>query len=94
MARNTTARKLERLEARLNPSEKRTIARAAEIRGATITEFVVSSAKEAALRTIRENEVLVLNEEARKIFVEALLHPPKPNAKALAAARRWKREIG
>jgi uncharacterized protein (DUF1778 family) len=94
MARNVSARKLERLEARLNPEEKKTIEMAARIRGATVTDFVVSSAKEAALRTIRDNDVLVLSEEARKVFVEALLHPPKANAKAMAAARRWKREVG
>lgn len=94
MARSNLARKQERLETRLNPEEKRTIERAAEIRGTSVTEFVVSSAKEAALRTIRENEVLVLGEEASKTFVELLLNPPKPNAKALAAARRMRREIG
>ncbi len=94
MGRNNLARKLQRLEARVNPEEKKTIEMAARIRGTTVTDFVVSSAKEAALRTIRESEVLVLGEEARKVFVEMLLNPPKPNAKALAAARRWKREIG
>jgi uncharacterized protein (DUF1778 family) len=94
MGRNNLARKLQRLEARVNPEEKKTIEMAARIRGTTVTEFVVSSAKEAALRAIRENEVLVLNEQARKVFVETLLHPPKPNAKALAAARRLKKEIG
>lgn len=41
-----------------------------------------------------ENKVLVLNEKARKVFVDLLLNPPEPNAKALAAARRWKREVG
>ena len=93
MARNSLARKLQRLEARVNPEEKKTIEMAARIRGTTVTDFVVSSAKEAALRTIRENEVLVLGEEARKVFVEILLNPPRPNAKALAAAKRMRREI-
>ena len=94
MARNSVAKKLQRLEARVNPEEKKTIEMAARIRGTTVTDFVISSAKEAALRTIRENEVLVLNEQARQVFVDMLLNPPKPNAKALAAARRWKREVG
>lgn len=93
MARNNLARKMQRLEARLNPEEKKTIEMAARMRGTTVTDFVVSSAREAALRTIRENEVLVLGEQARKVFIEMLLNPPKPNAKALAAAKRLKREI-
>ena len=39
-------------------------------------------------------EVLILDEQATQVFFDAILHPPKPNAKALAAVRRWKREIG
>lgn len=37
-----------------------------------------------------EDQTLILNEEARRVFFEALLVPPKPNEKALAAARRFK----
>jgi uncharacterized protein (DUF1778 family) len=48
--------------------------------------------REAALQIIREHEVLTLNERAKQIFVEALLNPPKPNARAIAAARRLKEE--
>jgi uncharacterized protein (DUF1778 family) len=40
----------------------------------------------------REHEVLTLNARAKRVFVEALLNPPKPNAKAIAAARRLKEE--
>jgi len=50
----------------------------------------VQSAQEAAARTIRENEVLTLSERARASFAELLLNPPRPNRKAIAAARRYK----
>jgi uncharacterized protein (DUF1778 family) len=36
---------------------------------------------------------LTLAERSRNIFVEALLNPPKPNEKAKAAAKRYKREF-
>jgi uncharacterized protein (DUF1778 family) len=49
--------------------------------------------RQVALNTIREHELLTLNEEAKRVFVEALLNPPKPNEKAIAAARRLKQEI-
>jgi uncharacterized protein (DUF1778 family) len=94
MGRNNFARKQERLETRLSPEEKETIEMAAQIRGTTVTDFVVTSAKEAAIRAIRENEVLVLGEQSRKVFVDALLNPPRPNQKALSAAKRWKQELG
>jgi uncharacterized protein (DUF1778 family) len=39
------------------------------------------------------DRILTLTAEARRIFIEALLNPPKPNKKAIAAARRLKEEI-
>jgi uncharacterized protein (DUF1778 family) len=82
-----------RLEARISPDLKRRLEYAASLRGATLTEFVVQSAQEAAARTIRESEILTLSERARTAFAELLLHPPRPNRKALAAARRYKAEF-
>ena len=49
--------------------------------------------REAALNTIREHELLTLTEKSSRVFVETLLNPPKPNDKAVAAARRLKEEI-
>jgi len=82
-----------RLEARISPELKRRLEYAASLRGATLTEFVVQSAQEAATRTIRENEILTLSEGARVAFAELLLNPPAPNEAALAAARRYKQQF-
>ena len=87
-------KKSERIDARLTADEKAAIETAARLRGTTVRDFVVFSAKKEALRTIREMETLTLAGRSRRIFVEALLRPPKPNLKAMAAARRFKREIG
>lgn len=54
----------------------------------------MQSAQEAATRAIRENEVLTLSERARATFAELLLNPPKPNRKAMAAAKRYKARFG
>ena len=88
------ARKLERLEARVTREQKRIIERAAELRGTSVTEFVVVSAQQAATETIKDFETLRLRGEARKVFVNALLNPPAPNAAAKAAARRYKQRLG
>ena len=82
--------KKERLEARLTPEQKKHIEHAARIKGTSVSDFVVLSAADAALRTIREQEVLTLNERARAVFVNALLHPPAPSRRLVAAARRYK----
>jgi uncharacterized protein (DUF1778 family) len=63
--------KKNRLEACLTPEQKMHIERAVQIRGTSISDFVVLSADEAALRTIREQEVLTLNERAREVFANA-----------------------
>ena len=50
----------------------------------------MSSAQEAAARTVREHEVLTLTGRDRLIFVEALLKPNSPNKRLRQAARRYK----
>ena len=93
MATATVTRN-ERLDARVTREEKEMIETAASLRGTSASDFVRMATKEAALNIIREHEVLTLNEEARRVFVEALLNPPKPNERAIAAARRYREEIG
>lgn len=83
--------KKERLEARLTSEQKKHIEHAARIKGTSISDFVVLSADDAAVRTIREQELLTLNERAREVFANALLHPPAPTARLLAAAKRYKK---
>ncbi len=85
--------KRERLEARITPEQKRIFERAARIRGTSLTDFVVASAQQAATETINSFEVLTLRGAGRDVFVDALLHPPAPNAAARAAARRYRQRV-
>jgi uncharacterized protein (DUF1778 family) len=52
--------KTERLEARLTPTQKKHIEHAARIKGMSASAFAVLCADDAAVRTIREQEVLTL----------------------------------
>ncbi len=79
-----------RLEVRITSAQKRLIERAAELRGTSVTAFVVSNIQAAAAETIREFESLFLRDEAREVFVKALLNPPQPNEALKAAAARHK----
>jgi uncharacterized protein (DUF1778 family) len=83
-----------RLEARLPADVHTLLKRAAEIQGRTLTDFVVSAAREAACRTIQETEVLQLSAEDQRRFAEAILHPPAPNAALRRAARRRRELFG
>lgn len=84
----------ERLEARITAEQKALLSRAAELRGASLTDFVVSSAQEAARETIREHESMSLSERDRQAFVAALLEDAEPGERLREAADRYRRISG
>lgn len=86
--------KHERLEARIAPEQKRLIERAAELRGTTVTDFVVHSAQQAAEETIKKFETLSLRDDARETFVQAILRPAAPNRALRSAAQRYRKRLG
>ena len=86
--------KEERLEARVTPEQKQLIARAAALRGSSVTEFIVASAQQAAADAIKDFEFLTLHDEARDVFVNAILHPPAPNEAARKAVQRYREQMG
>ncbi len=91
--RQKQVRKIERVEARLNPEQKRRIEYAASLRGTSISDFMVSSADAAALRAIQQHEVWSLAGRDREVFVKALLRPPSPSPRMRAAARRYRSRV-
>lgn len=88
------ARKVARIEARLNAEQKRRIEYAARLKGTSISDFMVLSADDAAARTIQEHEVWVLTGRDREVFVRALLNPSAPSTRMKAAAQRYRRQLG
>lgn len=86
-AQSAALRKTERLEARIPRQQKVVLARAAAIRGQSLTDFVLASATAAAHRIIRESEVLQLSEGDQAAFAAALVSPPKASPRLKRAAR-------
>lgn len=78
----------ERLEARITPDQKDLFKRAASLRGVTLTDFVVSSVHEAAVRTLEAMHVIEFSRRDQRAFVDALLNPVPPNKNLTKAARR------
>jgi uncharacterized protein (DUF1778 family) len=76
MARNSTSST--RLEARLSPQALALIKRAAEIEGRSVSDFVVTAARQAAQRAIAATQVIHLALANRRALAEALGDPPKP----------------
>ncbi len=65
-----------RLEARVSREAEKTIKRAAELQGRTITDFVVSAAIQTAQKAIEDAELIRLTIEDQEAFANALLSPP------------------
>jgi len=83
-----------RLEARINSEQKALIERAAALQGCSLSNFIIASAREAAIKTIREHEMIRLTGPNREAFITALMNPPKPTKKMREAAKRYKKEAG
>lgn len=88
------ALRTERTEARLRPEQKARIEHAAQLKGLSLSDFIVQNADEAAIRVIQEYESWTLDKQDRDLFVQALLHPPEPSPRLYAAAKRYRERTG
>ena len=84
----------ERLEARISKEQKELFQRAADVQGLTLTDFMISSMQNAAVRAIQEHEMMELIGRDREVFIEAILNPPEPSERLRAAAQRYKQAMG
>jgi len=83
-----------RLEARVSSEQKAMLQQAAELSGRTLSEFVVASAQEAAVRIIQAHDAVRLSRAEQIAFVSALLDPPKPSARLRQAASSYRKQLG
>lgn len=88
--------KPERLETRLTREQKELLQWAADLEGRTLTDFVVSHAQEAAVRTIGEHTIIKLSREDSMAFINSLLNPPElqPDEPLARAISRYKESMG
>lgn len=82
--------KKERLDLRLPPAVKALIEKAAELQGRSVSDFVVAAALSQASQVIEQQMVLKLCLEDSKALAYAFINEPKPNKKAIEAAKRYR----
>lgn len=91
MARTETKpepnKRTERLDLRVPAATKAMIRHAAEIKGMSSSDFVISAAYDAAQATLLGHEIMKLDREQSLRLIEALRDPPEPN-EALRALMR------
>ncbi len=80
------------LEARVTEEQKNLLQRAAMLSGQSLSEFIVNSARDAAVRTISDFELITLTTQERDAFVATLLNPPAPGARLQQAAENYKNQ--
>ncbi len=86
--------KIARLEMRTTPEQRVLIDRAAAYSGRSVTDFVLASVQEAAVRTIQDHEIIRLTAKDSLVFARALLNPRAPSASLLKAAKTYKKIVG
>src|SRR3990167_6440077 len=79
----------DRLEARVAREQKSLFQRAADLQGKSLTEFLIHSAQQEALKTIREYETIVLGKEDQRVLMDALLNYEIPNKALQIAAKEY-----
>jgi len=90
----TESQNTARLEARLPSEVHALLKRAAEIQGRSLTDFVVSAARDAAFRTIEDTEILRVSVEDQRAIAEAILNPPEPEPALQRAFEQRKKLLG
>lgn len=83
-----------RLEARLPADVHALLKRAAEVQGRTLTDFVVTAARDAAVRAIQETEIVGLSVEDQRLIAEGILNPPPAGEALRRAFKRRKALLG
>lgn len=78
----------QRLDARVTAEEKELLQEAATAKGLTLTAFVTSSAREAAIKVLREQHVIELGRKDQQAFAQAMLNPEAPNKQLRTVAKR------
>ena len=83
----------ERLEARVTAELKAMFQRAADLRGLTLTDYVINSLVDSSQQVIRDHELLIWSGRNREVFLQALMNPPPASPKLVAALARYKEGI-
>ena len=82
-----------RLKARVAPDTLAIVRRAAEIQGQSVSEFVVTAAREAADRIIEETQIIRLPPADQREFLQAVLNPPPPGPSLRRAALAYRKHL-
>ncbi len=86
--------KTERLVARLSPTDKALLERAADLEGRSLASFVVNHLLDVSREVIEQHAVIRLNESESLRFIQALqATPKKPTARLRRAVHAYRQTV-
>ena len=88
MGNKTTSRD-ERIDVRVNSESKSLFLRAAELSGQNLSAFIIEAVHERAIQTIEAYDRVILNNQSRQVFLDALANPPAPSEALRRAAEKY-----
>ena len=78
------------LKHRLTAKQKASFEQAAQMGGyKTLSEFIFAAAQNQAHEIMESHLKVLANESDRKVFFEALFHPPRPNTALKKAMKKY-----
>jgi uncharacterized protein (DUF1778 family) len=81
---------LARFDTRLSKQQKEFLEYAANLGGyRTLTEFVISSAQHKAEEIVQKHQSILASKRDQKVFFDAILNPPAPGKKLVAAVKKY-----
>lgn len=84
----------DRIDIRISSSQKELIKYASELKGfKSVSEFVIYCVNSEANKIISENSKVLNTLEDKKIFLDAILNPPKANQKLKNAQLNYQKFI-
>jgi len=84
----------ERLEARVSAEQKRLFEQAAAIQGQTLSDFLLTSARQAAEQAIRNHQVIELSQRDAEALMASLLAENEAGPRLREAAQRYRSRTG
>jgi uncharacterized protein (DUF1778 family) len=82
-----------RLGFRVDAQTKKLVERAAALERRSLTDFCLTALTQATQATITRHETIVLSEKDREVFFDALVHPPKLNARLKRAFQSARKRV-
>lgn len=86
----TSVAKQARLDIRVTQEQKQLLEQAAQLKGLSLSAYVLSHSLEAARDIVESHERIVLSDRDRQLFMDALSNPPEPTSALRSVVERYR----